>query len=154
MQDTDVRMLRSAFEVAVRAREHGNHAFGAIIVSPRGEPLLAAENSVVTERDVTGHAELNLVRAVTKVQAPEVLQTCTMYSSAEPCPMCAASIVWANIRRVVYGLSMEGIYQMFADAPADSPSLRMHSRVVLDAAPWPVEVVGPELEDEARDVFG
>ena len=154
MLDSDMGRLRSAFEVAAQAREHGNDAFGAILVSAEGEPLLAAENSVVTQHDVIGHAEINLVRAVTKVHPPEVLKTCTLYSSAEPCPMCAVSIVWANIRRVVFGLGMDAIYEMFGDAPSDSPSLRMHARVVFEAAPWPLEVIGPVLEDEARKPFG
>ena len=54
MNDTDLEHLRTAIEVARKAREHGNHPFGAILVDENNEVLLQAENTVVTERDCTG----------------------------------------------------------------------------------------------------
>ena len=148
----DEHYLRIAFREAERARERGNHAFGALLVDADGEPLLAAQNSVVTDNNVIAHVEINMVQAASRKFQPEQLQTFTLYVSAEPCPMCAGAIVWANIRRVVFGLGMEGIYELF-DAGPDDPALRMHAADVFTAAPWPMEVIGPMLEDEARAVF-
>ena len=62
MNDTDIAHLRTAIEVAQKAREHGNHPFGAILVDENDRVVLEAENTVVTERDCTGHAETNLMR--------------------------------------------------------------------------------------------
>jgi tRNA(Arg) A34 adenosine deaminase TadA len=59
--------------------------------------LLEALHTVVTERDPTGHAETNLVRLATRSIEPEILASCTLYSSAEPCAMCAGAIHWGNI---------------------------------------------------------
>ena len=56
----DEHYLRIAFREAERARERGNLAFGALLVNADGEPVLAAQNSVVTDSDVTAHAEMNL----------------------------------------------------------------------------------------------
>ena len=147
----DEGLLRIAFGRAVQAREAGNHAFGAVLADADGNPLMAAGNSMVSGDDVTGHAEMNLIRAAASKWSATELRACTMYASAEPCPMCAGAIVWANVRRVVYGLGMPATYALFDTG--DGPALRMHARTVFAAAPWPVTTIGPLLEDEARQVF-
>ncbi len=152
MKNMDEHYLRIAFKEAGRARERGNHAFGALLVDANGTPVLAAQNSVVTDSDVTAHAEINLIRAASRKFQPGQLKTFTLYASGEPCPMCAGAIVWANIRRVVFGLGMDAIYRLF-DADPEAPALPMHAVNVFSAAPWPVEVIGPRLEDEAEAVF-
>ncbi|MFT5134924.1 MAG: tRNA(Arg) A34 adenosine deaminase TadA, partial [Gammaproteobacteria bacterium] len=121
---------------------------GAILVDADGHPFVAAENSVITENDVTAHAELNLIRAATKKYKAEQLASCTLYSSAEPCPMCAGAIVWGNIRRVVFGLGMDTLYGLAGDM-GEAPSIKLHSRSVFEHAPWPIEVIGPVMEKEA-----
>ncbi len=152
MKNVDEHYLRIAFKEAVRARARGNHAFGALLVDAEGEPVLAAQNSVVTDKDVIAHVEINLIRAASRKFTPEQLKTCTLYVSAEPCPMCAGAIVWANIRRVVFGLGMEGIYKLFDTGP-DDPALPLNAATVFAAAPWPMVVIGPMLEEEAEQVF-
>ena len=152
MKNVDEHYLRIAFKEAARALERGNHGFGALLVNSDGEPVLAAQNSVVTDRDVTAHAEMNLIRAASRKFEPGQLKSSTLYASAEPCPMCAAAIVWANIRRVVFGLSMDGTYELY-DAGPDDPTLRMNAADVFAEARWPMEVIGPMLEDESRAGF-
>lgn len=152
MKNVDEHYLRVAFKEAELARERSNHAFGALLVDADGEPVLAAQNSVVTDNDVTAHAEMNLIRAASRKFSPDQLKTYTLYASGEPCPMCAGAIVWANIRRVVFGLGMEAIYRLF-DADPDAPALPMHAVGVFDQAPWPMEVIGPLLENEAEQVL-
>ena len=152
MKNVDEHYLRIAFREAVRARERGNHAFGALLVDADGEPVLAAQNSVVSDNDVTAHAEMNLIRAASRKFEPNQLKTFTLYASGEPCPMCAGAIVWANIRRVIFGLGMGAIYRLF-DADPDAPALSMHAADVFAVVPWPMEVIGPLLENEAEQVL-
>lgn len=152
ISERDAAGLRLAIALARQARGHGNHPFGALLVDADGQTLLAAENSVVTGRDPTGHAELNLIRGAGWKIPPAVLKTSTLYTSGEPCPMCAGAIVWGNVRRVVYGLGMEGLYAAIGPGDGDVPGLRLGSRAVFESAPYPIEVVGPALEDEARAV--
>ncbi len=140
--------LRLAITEAKRAREHGNHPFGAVLVDAQDNPLLAAENSVLTQKDATAHAELNLVRAATKSYEAEILASCTLFASAEPCPMCASAIVWANVRHVVFGLGMDKLYELFGDV-GEAPTLKLPSREIFKHAPWPILVEGPLIEDEA-----
>ena len=73
---------------------------------------MEAENTTETTRDCTGHAETNLMRQASSKYESEFLAKCTIYTSTEPCPMCAGAIFWANVRRVVYGLSEEGFYEL------------------------------------------
>jgi len=84
MPGEDERHLLAAIELARRARENGNHPFGALLVDDAGDVVLEAENTVVTARDPTGHAELNLIRRAGERFDPDFLQRCTMYASTEP----------------------------------------------------------------------
>lgn len=150
MGETDLKFIRAAFDVAWKARYKGNHPFGAILVDEQWDKIMVAENSVVTDQDVTGHAELNLVRAATKKFDPEFLAKCSIYTSTEPCPMCAGAIYWGNVRRVVYGLSEGGLYELIGDD--NEEVLNLPCRELFDYGFKPIEVVGPILEEEAKKV--
>lgn len=142
--------IRAAIALARQARENGNHPFGALLVGMDGKVLLEAENTVVTGRDITGHAETNLVRLATAKYDAEFLATCTLYTSTEPCPMCSGAIFWANIRRVVYGLSEDGLYALTGSDHEEV--LLLSCREVFAHGHKEITVVGPMLEDEARTV--
>src|SRR6266702_283151 len=58
--------LRRAIELARQAREHGNHPFAALLVDHRGNVVLEAENTVRTDKDITAHAETNLMRMASR----------------------------------------------------------------------------------------
>jgi hypothetical protein len=72
MEWDDLRFLRRAIAIAQRARDHGNHPFGALLVDVHQQVLFEAENTVVTEQDCTGHAETNLMRLVSRQLPLEV----------------------------------------------------------------------------------
>ena len=69
MKPWDEELLRTAFEIAAAARKNGNHPFGALLADQQGKILLTAENTVVTDKDCTAHAETNLVRKACKAYA-------------------------------------------------------------------------------------
>jgi tRNA(Arg) A34 adenosine deaminase TadA len=143
-------LMRAAIQVSKSAREHGNHPFGAILVDEQGQILLEGENTVVTMKDCTGHAETNLMRAASQKFDSDFLARCTLYSSAEPCPMCSAAIFWGNVRNVVFGVSMERMYDLFNDQAEEV--LYLSSRSVFEMGRKSVNVAGPVLEDEALRV--
>lgn len=149
MHPPDPELLRRTLDLARQARERGNHPFGALLADPAGTILLEAENSVVTGVDATGHAETNLVRLASAQFAPDQLAGCTLYTSTEPCPMCAGAIFWSGIGRVVYALDQGSLYALTGDSPE---SLKLPCRDVFARAGRPVAVHGPWLEDEARQV--
>lgn len=151
MTELEQRLLTRAVEVAQASRDRGNHPFGAVLGAADGQILLEAGNTVVTERDVTGHAELNLVRAAGRHFEAEELAGCTLYSSTEPCAMCAGGIYWSGIGRVVYALPERDLYRLTGADP-QNPTMQLGVRAVLEAGQRHVEVVGPVELAAARAV--
>ncbi|MFN8458550.1 MAG: nucleoside deaminase [Anaerolineae bacterium] len=88
---------------------HGNHPFGAILVDESNVVLLEVENTVNTAHDCTGHAETNWFGKPHNGCARNI-EKCTLYTSTEPCAMCAGAIHWGQIGRVVFALSEEQLY--------------------------------------------
>ena len=119
MSDGNRRHLRRAIELAQQAREHGNHPFGALLVDGEGNVVLEAENTVRTDKDVTAHAETNLMRLASARFEPDYLERCTLYTSTEPCAMCAGAIYWGNIRRVVFATSQEQLARRERGKPGE-----------------------------------
>jgi tRNA(Arg) A34 adenosine deaminase TadA len=140
--------LRRSFDVARRARNHGNHPFGAILVGETGDVLIETENGFLPDHDMTGHAERLLATQASKQFGAQALALCTLYTSAEPCAMCAGAIYWSGIGRVVYGLSERRLKAITGDH-AENPTLDLPCRAVFAAGQRTVEVIGPLLEDEA-----
>lgn len=147
MDTAHLAHLRTAIALSRSARQHGNHPFGAILVDAAGTVVAEAENTVETDRDVTAHAETNLVRIACAQWTPRDLRSHTLYTSCEPCAMCSGAIFWSGIGRVVYGLSVEGLLAFFANRP-EAPLHRLGGRRLLTEKDG-VEVLGPALEDEA-----
>ena len=149
-EDADREHLSEAVGLARLAREHGNHPFGALVVSSGGR-VVRAENTVVTTGDPTGHAETNLVRLAAAELSPAELATSVLYTSTEPCAMCAGAIFWAGIGTVVFALGGDELIELL---PADSAefSLGMPSRDVFAQGGHPTAVRGPYDVPGAREV--
>lgn len=143
--------LLAAIDLAAAARRHGNHPFGALLAVPTGTVLLTAENTVLTERDITGHAETNLVRHAGRTLTPDQLAAATLYTSTEPCAMCSGAIYWSGVRRVVYALAATRL-NVLAGAKPGEPLLDLPCRQVFAAGGGTVAVSGPHLDDEAAAV--
>ncbi len=147
----DHDLLLHAVELARVARDSGNHPFGALLADPAGEVLLRAQNTVVTDRDVTGHAETNLVRLASRTFPPDQLATTSLYSSAEPCAMCAGALYWSGIGRLVYALAEASLLDLTGADP-ENPTLALPCRDVFAAGQRTIEVLGPYAIAAATDV--
>jgi tRNA(Arg) A34 adenosine deaminase TadA len=143
--------LRQAFKVALRARDAGNHPFGAILVGPDGAVLMEQENAYHPHHDMTGHAERVLMTRASQAYRPDFLAQCAMYTSAEPCAMCAGAAYWAGVGTVVFGLTESQLKQITGDHP-ENPTLDLPCRTVFDAGQRQVAVIGPLLVDEAAQL--
>ena len=148
---TDERHLLRTIELAASARAAGNHPFGSLIVDAAGGSAVEAENTVATLRDVTGHAELNAVRAAGIERGDAFLHGATLYTSTEPCAMCAGAIYWSGIARVVYAFGSDMLDAIVEDLPEGS-SLRLPCREVFARGDRRVEVSGPHLVEQAAAV--
>jgi tRNA(Arg) A34 adenosine deaminase TadA len=149
ISELDEHFLRRSFDVARRALTHGNHPFGAILVDQDRNVLIEVENGYMPSHDGTAHAERLLATQACTTLSPQVLKGATLYSSAEPCAMCAGAIYWAGIGRLVYGLSEHRLRAVTGNHP-ENPTLDLPCREVFKSGQRPTEVLGPLLEDEAE----
>jgi tRNA(Arg) A34 adenosine deaminase TadA len=129
--------LRRAIALAAQARAGGNPPFGSLLVGPDGSVLAEERNSTLTDADITAHPELKLARwAATSLDAATAAKT-TMYTSCEPCGMCAGALARSGLGRVVFALSSDQLDGLkttggFPAVPTDGPHL-------YDEAKLPVE---------------
>jgi len=95
--------MSRALAEAEAAAARGEIPIGAVITGPDGAVLAAAGNRTRELSDPTAHAEMLAIRAACAGLGSERLATCDLYVTLEPCPMCAAAISFARIRRLYYG---------------------------------------------------
>jgi tRNA(Arg) A34 adenosine deaminase TadA len=145
----DCTWLRRAIALSAQSRTEGNHPFASLVVDAAGVLLAEAPNA--HRVDCTCHAEMNVLRLVSAVCSAGELASATLYSSAEPCAMCAGGIYWSGIGRVVYALSEARLLALTGNHPGN-PTLSLPCREVLVRGQRRIEVVGPLLEDEAAIV--
>jgi len=147
--EDDLRHLRRCIALASQARDAGQHPFAALVVDENGEVLMEAQNhSRPPDGDPTQHAELLAASRAANIFPPARLAKATLYTSAEPCCMCAGAIYWANIGRVVYGLSEHRLLLLTGDNE-ENPTFSLPCREVFARGQRRVEVIGPLLEEEA-----
>ena len=137
--------LRHANAVARAAMDAGHHPFGALLVAPDGDTVWLEQRNV----DSVNHAEAVLAREAARLHPPALLWDCTLVTTVEPCAMCAGTLYWANIGRVVYGLSERTLLE-YTGAHPQNPTLDLPCREVFRRGHKAVQVIGPvrEVEDE------
>ena len=130
--------LRRADAVARRAMAMGRHPFGALLVAPDGETVLAEQGNI----DTVNHAESTLARHAAANHPSAYLAQCTLVTTFEPCAMCAGTIYWAGIGHVVYGAEETALLALTGNHP-ENPTLALPCRTVFASGQRTVEVLGP-----------
>lgn len=145
--DPDQAFLTRVLALAQQSRAAGHHPFGALLIDEAGTLLAEAMND--SARDRTAHAEVNALRQAAAAHGTQRLAAATLYTSAEPCAMCAGAAYWAGVARVVYALSEENLRELTGADP-ENPTLSLPCRKVFARGQRTVDVRGPLREDEAR----
>ena len=136
----DEHILQQAVDLATANVAAGGGPFGALVVRD-GAVVATGVNRVTLELDPTAHAEVTAIRAACRELGVFALTGCTLYTSCEPCPMCAASSLWARLDRVVFcanrhdaaegGFDDRAFYELLTTPPQGWPTavqeLRLHS---------------------------
>ncbi|MCO7574610.1 MULTISPECIES: nucleoside deaminase [Pseudomonas chlororaphis group] len=145
----DLQLLRQSIELAEETKARGRHPFAALVADRNGKIIASAgNNSMPPEGDPTQHAELAAAAKAARLLGPEELAQCTLYTSAEPCCMCAGAIYWTGIGRVVYALSEHALLALTGDHP-ENPTFSLPCREVFARGQRQIPVLGPMLEHEA-----
>ncbi|MFN0304763.1 MAG: nucleoside deaminase [Burkholderiales bacterium] len=148
--DADLANLRLAIAQSRLAGRHGDKPYGAVLVRAAGDVLHEARNTQVTEHDITGDAELNLLREASCRHGVAALRGSTVYASGEPCPMCAGTVYWSGATRVVFALDVTTMNRL---DPDDADDTLPACRTILGDRKRAIEVHGPLLVDEAVAAF-
>jgi tRNA(Arg) A34 adenosine deaminase TadA len=138
-------LIREAIELGASARRRGDHPFGALLAID-GRVVLRAENTVITDRDPTRHAELNLLQLAWRELDESQIAAATLYASTEPCPMCAAAVHYSRISRLVFSFSQSALTELTGG------SFALPSSFLLGRGTHRTVVVGPVLPDEGRSI--
>lgn len=140
-----LRHLRRANAVASQAMGCGHHPFGAILVGPDHETVLLEQGNL----GPVNHAEAVLARTADTLFPPEYLWSCTLYTTVEPCAMCAGTLYWANIGRLVFGMEESRLLAFTGDNP-ENPTLDLPCRILFAHGQKAIAVTGPVPEAEAE----
>jgi tRNA(Arg) A34 adenosine deaminase TadA len=150
--ELDLMHLRHAIALAAKARSEGRHPFGCVVVNEAGEVIVTARNNAVKPLgEATQHAERLACSKAAKMFDEATLRRSTLYSSTEPCAMCAGAIYWTGIGRVVFGLSEQGLMR-YTGSHEENPTLDLPCREVFARGQREICVEGPLLEEEAGEV--
>ena len=132
------RALLRADAVARRAMAMGRHPFGALLLAPDGETVLAEQGNI----DTVNHAESTLARTAAANYPASYLAQCTLVSTFEPCAMCAATLYWAGIGHLLYGVDESELLALTGNH-AENPTLSLPCREVFARGQRAVQVTGP-----------
>ena len=101
------KFMRTAIKEAKKGIEsHHGGPFGAVIVKD-GKVVGKGHNQVLKNNDPTCHGEIMAIHKACKNLKTFDLSGCELYTTGEPCPMCYAAILWANIDKVYYGCTIQ-----------------------------------------------
>lgn len=142
MRRTDTEYLKIAIALSQKSRESGNTPFAAILVDKEGTILLEQMNVEITEQKCTGHAETQLAEHASKKYSKEFLWDCTLYTTAEPCAMCAGAIYWSNIGHIVYAMTEKDLLKLTGSDP-QNPTFDIPCRDIFAKGQKPITVTGP-----------
>lgn len=150
LTDDDLRHLRRCVELARTAYDAGEEPFGSLLVDASDEVLMEDHNRT-SAGDQTRHPEFEIARWVGTHVPPQERAGCTVYTSGEHCPMCAAAHGWVGLGRIVYAVSSVQLGQWRAEWGLPVGPVAPLS--VTDLVPG-LPVAGPaaELEDEMREL--
>ena len=148
-----IRYLMEANREVVQARSTGNTPFGAVLVDASGEIIMRQGNAEHDLHDATAHAEFVLASRASRTYDKQYLWGCTLYTTCEPCPMCTGGIYWANIGKIVFGITEERLLEM-TGADDKNPTFHMGAEKIIAAGQKEIALEGPvpEMEEEIVEV--
>ena len=143
--DQACEALRAVNSLAADAKNNGKHPFAAVLIAEDAETVLLSTSNISTVK----HAEIELARKASETYDSNFLWSCTIVTNFEPCAMCTGAIYWANIGRIVYGVSETELIKL-TGSHRENPTLKMPCRDIIKAGIKQIKVLGPykSLQEE------
>lgn len=138
--------MRIAIQEAQTSKSDGNKGYGAVVVFD-DQIIGQAHDTSITEKDPSLHAEVNAIRQAVKTIDDNNLCGAILFSTCEPCPMCASLCVWANITTIIYGISIK------ETAKFGRSRIQLSANQIIEKSPRFIEVIGNILHDECKMLY-
>jgi len=140
----NVEFMQLAIEEAILAKQRGGYGIGAVIVRD-GEVIAKGANRFKEDMDATQHAEMVVMRDAFKALGEPLLHGCVLYTTLEPCSMCASAVLWAEMEGVVFGASI-------SDSPWDEVDIT--NKEIFERSGKRIDVVEGFMRDECIRALG
>lgn len=138
--------MKAAIEEAKKSKLADEWAGGAVIVRD-GQVIVKAQNLVKRSNDPTAHAEIVAIRDFTSKLNSNNFQKTSLYTNAEPCPMCMAACIWAGIEAVYYGITLNELMK-FGDY-----QIKIDSKTIARESFRAIKVRGGILKADCKKIF-
>lgn len=132
--------------LAIEEAKKGDAPYGAVIVKD-DQVVAVAHNTVGRDSDPSAHAEINVIRRLTTQIKNFSLEGYSIYTTGEPCPMCAAACVWTGIAEIIYGASIEDLIL------ANQSQIQISCEEVIAKSSKNIQVTGGVLRKECLNLF-
>ncbi len=139
----DEAFLRRAIALASEGLAAGQEPYGSLLVDAAGTVLVEDFNTVRSDRDISAHPELKLARWAARELTADAAATTTMYTSCQPCEMCAGALARSGLGRVVFALSNEQHAQL--NPSEQHPVVPHQGPALLDEARVPIETYRDQI---------
>ena len=148
-------MMR-AIETAKKAAASGDYAIGAVVV--KGDQIISVGDETLKSANdpVNGHAEIDAIRKACKKLKQPYLEGCVLYSTHEPCPMCASAAVWAKIDTIVFSVSREDMIEQMEKRTSGKFSwrqIKISCKEVLEKGMPKINLISGFLREEGLKLF-
>lgn len=146
-------MLTSAYmnpesfmRLALAEAKEGDAPYGAVIIKDN-EVVAVAHNTVSRDNDPSAHAEINAIRSLTAKLKNPSLEGYSIYTTGEPCPMCATACVWSGLSEIVYGASIQDLITV------NQSQINISCEEVIDKSFRKIKVTKDVLKNECLELF-
>ena len=149
------RFMRLAIEQAERAKAAGDYAIGAVVVR-NGEILGTSGNRIKLDCDPTQHAEVAAIRLACTAAGTRHIDGAILYTTAEPCPMCAAAAIWARMSGIVSGSTISDMAEFrerYGNPNWSWRTVDIAARAVLEQGDPQLFLIEGFLREECRRLF-
>ncbi|NMG21148.1 nucleoside deaminase [Brasilonema bromeliae] len=132
--------------LALEEAKKGDAPYGAVIVKDN-QVVAQAYNTVKRDNDPSAHAEINVIRSLTTQLQNPSLEGYTIYTTGEPCPMCASACVWTGLSEIIYGASIEDLISV------NQSQINISSEEVIVKSFRKIKVTRGVLREECIKLF-
>ena len=155
MFTAEEKFMKIAIKEGIKAKQKGDYAIGAVIV--KNEKIISKSgNKVKINQNPVHHAEFIAIQKASKKLKHRHLRDCVLYTTHEPCPMCASAAVWAKLKGVVSGTKMEDMSEYRNKNGNENWSWRtidISAKEILQKGTPELEIIEEFMREECKKLF-